>query len=266
LGVQRQLGDKLALNVDLVRVMGKNLWTMVDRNAPDPAGVRNANGTYSYPRPNPDFLHITGQASIGHSWYTAMEATLKYRASKGDFTLTYTQSKAVDDVRGDPNGYGATCSWAINQNADNISCDRGLSANDIPYRLTFYGMYRLWKGLKFSGTVDWHASYPWTVRAGRDLNHDAWTNETAPGYSRNTRRGDRYIWTQMRVGRDFKFSDRFTWEPFVDIYNVTNTPSYLGYDGNILNQGRNNPLLDTFGQPTGSTGGRVWQFGCRLTF
>ena len=260
LGIQHQFTNKLALNVDFVRIYGRNLWTMVDRNAPDPTSGPN------FPRPDPNYFHITTQSSIGNSWFTDIEATLKYRASKGDFTVTYTQSKSIDDVRGDPNGWGTTCSYLVDQNPANLRCDRGLSANDLPYRLTFDGLYRLPYGFILSGTFDYHPGYPWQVYAGQDLNGDGWSNDYAPGYGRNTKRGDRYIWSQLRVGRTFKFGERIRWEPFLDMFNMTNTPSYVGYDGNILDQGHNNPLIDTYGKPTGSTGPRTLQFGCRFTF
>lgn len=259
LGIQQQLSSKLALNVDFVRILGKNQWTMVDRNAPDPASGPN------YPRPNPDYFHIAAQSSVGHSWYTAMESTLKYRGSKADFTVTYTLAKSIDDVRGDPNSYGTTCSYLVNQDPDNIKCDRGLSANDLPHRLTFNGMYFLPLGFKISGVLDWRSGYPWSETSGGDLNGDGWWDRPV-GVSRSTHRGEQYIWTQMRVAKEFRFGERYKWEPFVDTFNVTNTPTYVGYDGNVRHQGTGNPLIDTFGKPTGSSGPRIFQFGCRFTF
>jgi hypothetical protein len=263
LGVQRQITNQLAVNVDFVRVLGRNQWTIVDRNAPNPDS-----GPY-YPRPDPSYFHVDTQSSIGHSWYTALEATVKYQGKKGLATLTYTRSKSIDDVRGDPNGWGATCSYAIDQDPSALRCDRGLSANDLPNRLTFDGTYYMPFGFTFTATVDYHSGYPWTVYAGQDLNGDGFSNEVAPGYSRDDQRGQRYIWTTMRLGRVFKFNDRMNWEPWIDIFNITNTPTYFGYDGNILDQPPNvpdNPVYNTFAQPLSSTGPRIFQFGCRFTF
>jgi hypothetical protein len=250
-GVQQQIGKQFALNVDFVRILGKDLWTMVNRNAPDP--VTNI-------RPNPDYFRITTQSSIGHSWYTAMEVTFKYTAPKRSMKLTYTWAKSIDDVRGDPNGYGTTCSQAIIRDGnDAIRCDRGLSGNDLPHRITWDGIFNLPYKFIVSGVLDWHPGYPWTIGAGQDLNGDTWTNDRPAGVGRNTERGTRYFWTQMRLGREFKFGERFVWEPYVEAFNVFNNTNYFGYSGSLLR-----PAY--FGKPTGSENGRQLQFGFRVSF
>ncbi len=250
-GVQQQINKQLAVNVDFVRILGNNLWTIVNRNAPDP---------FTHVRPNPDWNIIASQSSIGQSWYTAMEVTLRHTAPKHFFTLTYTRSKAVDDVRGDPNQYGVTCSQQVNIYGPKALrwCDSGLSINDLPHRFTFDGTYRWPYGIVTSVVIDAHPGYPWTVQAGQDLNGDGYTNDRPAGVGRSTMRGSRYIWTEMRFGREFKFKERMTWQPFIEMFNVQNSTNYCCWQGNMQSI--------YFGQPTGSTDGRRLQFGFRFAY
>jgi hypothetical protein len=249
-GVQHQFSPHWSINVDGVRILGNHLWTLVNRNSPDLVTGEQF---------NPAYHSISAQSSIGQSWYTALEFTLKHQAAKHTFTMTYTRSKTIDDIRGDPNGPGVTCSQAINAyGSDAIKCDRGLSNNDVPHRLTFDGLYRLPLGFNISGVMDVHPGYPWTRAAGYDVNGDFYTNDRVPGTIRNDQRGARYFWLQTRVAKEFKLRENWKASVFAEAFNLTNSTNWNNYVGNALS--------GLYGLPNGSSAGRRLQFGFRTEF
>lgn len=247
-GVQQDLGRGYLLQVDFVRALGHDLWTYINRNAPDPT-----TGIYM----NPNYQNITAQASIGSSWYSAMEVTFKHHGSKNDFTAAYTLSKAIDDVKGDPNAQGVTCSYAIDYNPAAINCDRGPADNDVRNRLVATDTVTLPWNFTFSTILTAFGGVPYSA-LDPGLDCDGYFNCYAPGYSRNSLRTDSYFSWDARVGKKFYINERVMAWLFVEGFNLTNKANYNSYIGDITSS--------QFMQPTGVSDPRRLQFGFRVAF
>jgi len=249
-GVQHQFTGTTALTADFIRVVGNHLWTIVNRNAPDPVTGLRA---------NPNYRNMDTQSSIGNSWYTGLEVTLKNVSPKHYLSLSYTLAKSIDDIRGDPNAYGVTCSQAINSLGPSaIRCDQGYSNNDVRNRLVASGMLNLPLRFNVSSILSYQSGLPYTATAGVDLNLDDYANDYAPGYSRNTLRTPGFFEWDVRLAKRFVIHDRFAADLFAESFNVTNKANYNSYVGGVLS-----PL---FMQPTAASDPRRMQFGFRFSF
>lgn len=251
-GISHQFTNSDAIEINAVRALGHNLWTYYNANAPNPFNNK-------IPFIRPDFGPIIPQSSIGSSWYSDLELSYTHRSAHADFIAAYTLAKAIDDIRGDPNGSAATCSIAIDLNGPSaIKCDRGPSNNDIEHVLTLNGAFQLPWRFRYSTIMAYSSAPPYSESAGYDVNGDGFSNDRPPGVPKNSLRADSYFSWDMRLGNSFAFANRYAFEPFVEAFNITNRANYNSYIGNVLSS--------LYQHPTGVSDPRRLQFGFRFVF
>jgi hypothetical protein len=78
--------------------------------------------------------------------------------------------------------------------------------------------------------------------------------------------GDTLYSQDLRLGRTFSFTDRYTLVVFAEVFNLFNLANLSGFNFNLLEP-------QSFGQPTnritqvfGSAGPRAFQLGARFNF
>jgi len=180
-GIQRQLPDSIVADVNYVGSVGRRLdWGPVQNVAtPGPGDVA--------PRqPFPYMLPQWFDQSVGASRYNALQVSVRKTASQNlAFQLSYTLSKAIDDVC----GIGANCNT---QNVYNRTSDAGLSDTNQTNNFTasFTVQSPLGKpgsggnkalgvlagGWSLNGILVLHSGLPYTVVANTSILNDGGLN------------------------------------------------------------------------------------------
>ena len=138
-GIESQLGNNLAVEVDYVGNHGYDLGYLIDfGNQPLP-GL----GALQPRRPYPDFNTTLYSTSWGLSSYNSLQAKLTKRYANGVTLLaSYTWSSSLDNNEGDE-GYTAGTGNNGPQNYNNFRADRGRGENDARQRVVVSGVWQL---------------------------------------------------------------------------------------------------------------------------
>jgi hypothetical protein len=180
-GVQRELPDSIVADVNYVGSVGRRLdWGPVQNVAtPGP-------GPVSPRQPFPYMLPQWFDQSVGASRYNALQVSVRKTASQNlAFQLSYTLSKAIDDVC----GIGANCNT---QNVYNRTSDAGLS--DTNQTNNFTGSFTVLSpfgkpgsggnkalavlagGWSLNGILSLHSGLPYTVVSNTSILNDGGLN------------------------------------------------------------------------------------------
>jgi TonB dependent receptor/Carboxypeptidase regulatory-like domain len=135
---------------------------------------------------------------------------------------------------------------------------------DARHRFTLAGAYRGPWDVVFSGMFRYRSALPYTVHAGRDLNGDGFAIDLPPGGSVNTERGASFSQFDVRIAKEFSFTDDFSIELIGEIFNLFDEDNPAGFVGAQSSA--------IFGKPTSFAGDplqgeqRLAQLGLRLRF
>jgi len=292
-GVQRELGDNLALRADYVRnvgthfIIGRVIGTVPFN--PVVGGPDIVKNLESSVRTNYDGLLLSLEKRFAR-WY-------QFRAS---YTLSRSQNYANDDQIPFSNG-------PIDSN--DLRREYGPTPNDQRHRFTFSGVFNLPADIRVSPILTLASSVPIDIllpdgssrvcelqrnagarqfHTGAELNA-ALTQINAAGGSLcpNTdpstgfkprvlvplvrddlKLGDTFSSLDLRVSKVFRLGERWTIEPIAEVFNLFNVTNVLGvsnvnYSGfsNVLVRDSNDPSSpgflrsSSFGQPVTTAGG-----------
>jgi carboxypeptidase family protein/TonB-dependent receptor-like protein len=192
--VERQLGDKIVVEVAYVGSKGTKLLTARDINQPQPSVLPP--GLPFVPRPDPRFDDIDLLESRANSNYNALQMRFQQRLTRGFSALaSYTWSKSIDDASnffssaGDPN---------FPQNSYNVAAERGRSNFDVSHRLSVSYSYelpfkhadgvagKLANGWETFGIVTLQTGRPFTVALLSDIDNSG-TGRSILGFGANDR-------------------------------------------------------------------------------
>jgi hypothetical protein len=111
----------------------------------------------------------------------------------------------------------------------------------------------------------YRSATPYTVISGSDLNGDGFRIDLPPDVDHvNSEGGDSFSQLDLRLSKEFKFTDTFGLEVIGEVFNVFDNENPAGFVGN---RGASN-----FGEPTTFSGDplqgeqRLAQLGLRLRF
>jgi Carboxypeptidase regulatory-like domain/TonB dependent receptor len=125
LNVQQELAQHVALQLGYVGTKGTKLVRLRDANQPNVFGNR----------PNPNYTFMDEFATISHSNYNALQATLRLQGTHGFSGFAgYTFSKSLDDAS-DGIDYNFS-TVALPQNSNNLAAEYGPSNFDARHRFT----------------------------------------------------------------------------------------------------------------------------------
>ena len=266
IGFQHEIRQGLTTSVDGVYSVGYNLFNNRDVNYPvTPGGAR----------PNPALGRLIQFGMEGHSWSTALLASLQYRPGHGPlFGLSYTLSRALRDVED---------FQSFAQNELDQAADKGPANNDRLHQLVANFTAALPYGIQLAGLASARTGLPWTVTTGRDNNLDltindrpdlavvggdplskatyfsAFTNRVG-NLGRNTNRGPTYFTLDMRVSKYVTMA-RVRAELFAEAFNATNYTNFGIPNGNLLSA--------AFGTPSALASGaapRRIELGFRVNY
>jgi hypothetical protein len=173
LSIERQIGANLLFSVSYVGSQGHHLMVVEESNPGNPqlclqlmASGQCSQSDVDQSRPYwPAFGGNTLQKTIGNSEYNAFETNLRYNGSHGEFLISYTFSKSIDD------------SSNLGEAVDpyDLSYTRAISAFDMKhnfvasyrYNLPFESLFRrdnrLTEGWSLSGTMRFSTGLPVTL-------------------------------------------------------------------------------------------------------
>jgi hypothetical protein len=157
-GFQRQLPQRILLDVSYVGSESHGLYTKVDRNPQLPTDWRL----------NPNYGQVLVIDNEGNSSYHALQTRLDRRFSHGfQLAASYTWSKAIDStsdfVRANVQAAGNDNITSVPISQGGLKLDRGLSDYDRTHRLTLAYLWAIpgprsgWERYAFGGwSIWWH--------------------------------------------------------------------------------------------------------------
>jgi len=155
LSVEHQLPGNTSLSVAYVHTRGAHLWTAREGNPGIPTYVGSGNVEYwsnnqvacenvvPSCRTNPNYTNDHLSATIGDSWYNALQVSVNKRLGRGlEFQASYTYSHSIDTTEG--NLSAADCSASGMDETDDpnfITTAKGPSCFDLRHNLRFNLLY-----------------------------------------------------------------------------------------------------------------------------
>lgn len=214
-------------------------------------------------RPNPNLGAVILNTSNGESWYNAMYVELKHRFADGlQFNVAYTLSK-VENTNGTAGGDGSSTEGSFSGgrflDQFNKLSNRGISPTDQRHRLTMNAVWNMPFGKTGTDAASqivkgWVLSGIYTAESGRPFatslsipsipftNTDGtlWNGfggvlgqgglNVLPTVPRNNNTGRPNYRLDLRVGRDFKATERLTVQILAEGFNVFNHSNWTNYN------------------------------------
>jgi hypothetical protein len=241
-GVQRQIGQTLSVQADVVRARGKGLLRSVDANYPNLDDPDRR-------RPDPRFQRITVVETKGNSWYTGLQVGLEKRLSaRHTYTLAYTLSETERDTE-DFNFFPVDNRF--------YDAERGPATNDSRHRVSAaFTLYLPWN-IQAGTLVAARSKLPYNITTGRDDNRDTQTNDRPAGTGRNSARGASLFQADLRLSKMLRVRG-LEMEFIGEAFNITNQKNWTSFTGD--------QLAATFGRPTQGEITRQIQLGLRVDF
>ncbi len=228
-GLERQLTDSMSVALDWVHSNTVHLERIRDANFFAPV-IGNDNSTppqkrplfSTASRPNPNYGRLLSQESSARSNYDALTLALNQRmARRLQFLVNATLAYNRDDDSNERNFSGITY-----QDAFNLDQEYSWSRDDIRRRLVATALYELPVGFQLSGIMTWRSGLPFSAFTNTDSNRDGnFTDRPIVGgflLPRNSFRQPNLWNTDLRVSKDFRFTERHRAELIVDLFNAFN--------------------------------------------
>jgi hypothetical protein len=263
--VERELPGDALISVGYLHLRGFHI--IASRNVNVPTVAASA-GIPNLGRPDPNWGNIGRFEGSGDSYYNGMVVSFnKWAARWANVRVSYTLSKTTDDA--------GNFFFSTPQNNFNLRDDMGLSDNDQRHRLVISGSFqapqqskeeglrRVLHGFQLSYIFTYASRLPFNVLLGSDRNFDTNNNDRPVGIGRNTGRGFDFASVDLRIGREFRLTDRVNLRILAEGFNLLNRANY-GVPNNTFGTGV--APLPTFGQPTAAFDPRQFQFGLKLSF
>lgn len=229
---------------------------------------------------DPGFGFVLYVRPIGFSLYNAGTVSVRKAMSHHfNFLANYTYSKSID------------ISTTVNlpntpENYLHPEYDRAVGDNDVRHRLTLALLTEspkewpvLARDFKFSVLTSLQSARWFTINSGFDSNGDLFPFGDRVGLSaRNFYKGDPYYGVDLRLQREFPFTERIRGDFSVEVFNVMNRPNVEDVDhvygapdfiGPIPKQFGDHitsPANPTFGSPKFASEARQIQLSFRITF
>ena len=217
---------------------GARLFGSVDSNAPMPETAV---------RPRPDYGQIRTVQSHGRLESHAFEADVKFPFVR----ISGRAGRTLSDTEGESflpaNSYKPAAEWGYD-NSDRPWAIQAISAVKAPAALRLGAIWRA------------QSAAPYTLRIGRDENHDGLTNDRPAGIHRNTLRASAEMTLDLRIAREFRKpgNDNRSLEVAATAFNALNRANYPGFVGTM-----SSPL---FGRPTSTRAPRRLDLSLILRF
>jgi hypothetical protein len=286
LEVDQQLTTTSNLSVAYQHLRGLNILIDVNLNTPT---CTSATDPVNLCRPNPNIANNKQYYPGADSYYDALTVSYVQRPIRyGSFRLSYTFSKAIDDV--------SEFFFSAPVNNYNIGEDRSLSDDNQKHRVVVDGTLhssfaptqtltgKLTHGFELAGTLTYYSAFPFNITSGASANTTANIQGTTlrpclPGQAagcalalpgtmigRNAGQGFPSFNINLRLSRTFALDKRFRLQGIAEAFNLVNTRNDLFPTGNFGTGTYPTSPSSTFGTPTNAADPRSIEFAAKLSF
>jgi hypothetical protein len=267
--IEHQLGARSTVSVGYQHLRGLHLIISVNQNVPTCAASGNNNGC----RPNPNYANNSQYSSLADSHYDGLHVSFVQRPVRwGSFRLTYTYSKALDNV--------GEFFFSSPINNYNIWQDYGRSDDDQRHRFVFNGTIhspmgagkntweRISHGFQLNAMLQYYSSLPFNITAGANTIQGTGARPTINGafINRNAGSGFDYLNLSARLSRTFQVTERLRLEAMAESFNTLNHTNGVTLNGTFGSGAYPTNPLPTFKQITSVADPRTLQLALRLAF
>jgi hypothetical protein len=229
-----------ALAVDYVRLVGRDLMSLVDANAPasivKPAQrtVAESDATRPVPPQANGIRKVIVLGNQGRSWYDALQ--VKAARSRGPLNLvaSYTLSNAED-----------MANYQLPEDSRDIAADRARASTDVRHNAAIGLMWAVpgatrWsRGWSVAGVGSFQSNRPYDVIWGDD--RTGTTQGDARPDGRNTGKTGAYRNVDLALVRRFHARGRDV-DARLELFNVFNAANYSQYVGTLLSPAFATPI------------------------
>jgi hypothetical protein len=267
--VERQIGERMTLNVAYQYLRGSGLLMSVNQNVPTCV----ASGTNNGCRPNPAYGNNSQYSSVGRSTYHGMQLSLLQRPTRwGEYRVSYTLSKSMNNV--------GEFFFSSPTDPFDLSKDWGRSDDDQRHRLAINAAVRtsaapattLWEhvthGLQISGVLQAYSALPLNALSGVTTVQGTAGRPVVDGafIARNAGVGSDVFTLSARASRTVRIDGPFQLEAIVEAFNLTNRANAVTRNATFGPGTYPTSPSASFRQITAVAEPRSFQFGLRMKF
>lgn len=267
--LEQQIGDRATVSVGYQHLTGRNLIISINQNVPTCVAAGANNGC----RPNPSYGNNSQYSSAAQSTYNGLTLSwLQRPANWGSYRVSYTLSKAMDDVGEfffsspiDPSDPMSDWGRSDDDQRHRFVIDGSLNAPDGPADTP---LQHLTHGWRFSELLRYYSALPLNITSGARTVQGSTARPVVNGafIPRNSGTGPDFFSLDLRAGRTFRVGARMTLEGFVEAFNVTNRENAVTINGNFGAGAYPANPAPTFGDVTAVGDPRSLQLGVRMGF
>ena len=235
---------------------GVDLIISVNQNVPSCVAVGTNNGC----RPISTYANNSQFSPYASSAYHGLHVSFVERpAAWGSFRVTYTLSKAMDNV--------GEFFFSSPIDPFDINKDWARSDDDQRHRLVADGSVVI-HGFQVSGMLQYYSSLPFNITSGVTTVQGTAGRPVVNGtfIDRNAGEGPDFFSLGARVSRTFAVGGRVRLEALAEGFNLTNRTNVVAINGNFGAGAYPSNPSPTFGQITAVGDPRAFQFALRLRF
>ena len=254
--VEQLLGDRTTVSVGYQYTRGVDLIVQINQNVPSCVPVGTNNGC----RPVSTYANNSQYSPAAASAYHGVHVSLVERpASWGSFRVSYTLSKAMDNV--------GEFFFSSPIDPFDINKDWGRSDDDQRHRLVLNGVANVY-GFQASGLLQYYSSLPFNITSGVTTIQGTAGRPIVNGafIARNAGNGPDFFSLGARVSRSFHIAGRTQIEALAEGFNLTNRQNNVAINGNFGPGAYPTNPSPTFGQVTAVGDPRSFQLGVRMRF
>jgi hypothetical protein len=293
LEIDQQISPTSNLAIAYQHIRGEDILIDVNLNTPT---CTSAVDPIDLCRPNQAIGNNKQYYPGADSYFDALTVSYNLRPVRyGSFRLSYTWSKAIDDVSyaffsGPVNNYdpGEDRSISDDNQKHRVVVDGTLHTSPDHFQ-TLVG--KLTHGFELAGTLTYYSGFPFNITNGVTDIQTTTERPCLPGVStaqcanvlpgtmisRNAGQGFPSFTINTRLSRTFDVGERFKLQGLAEAFNLVNTRNDLFPNGNYgsscfypssLGPTGSAPCVvpSTFGQPTNSADPRSIEFAAKLIF
>jgi hypothetical protein len=254
--IEQQIGDRTTLSAGYQYTRGVDLIISVNQNVPACVAVGANNGC----RPISAYANNSQYSPSASSAYHGLHVSLVERpAAWGSFRVTYTLSKAMDNV--------GEFFFSSPIDPFDINKDWGRSDDDQRHRLAMNGAVTF-HGFQISGLLQYYSALPLNITSGVTTVQGTAGRPIVNGafIDRNAGEGPDFFSLGARLSRTFALGGRARLEAIAEGFNLTNRTNIVALNGNFGAGVYPTSPSSTFGQITAVGEPRAFQIGVRARF
>ena len=255
--VERQILSGMTVSAGYQYTRGEDLIISINQNVPSCVATGTNNGC----RPVAAYGNNSQYSPAASSSYHGLHVSIVQRPARwGSFRVSYTLSKAMDDV--------GEFFFSSPIDPFDVSKDWSRSDDDQRHRLVLNGAFNLPWELQASGMLQYYSAMPFNITSGVTTIQGTAGRPVVNGdyIARNAGVGPDFFSLGARISRMFRVGGRVRLEAIAEGFNLTNRVNVVTVNGNFGAGAYPANPSPTFGQATAVSESRSAQFAIRASF